>query len=131
MFDDTRKNLVEGKRIEPCVFCMRKPQFVQWEGRALVIFKHDCKFVKHESICFPAKADEAISEWNLAIGSARANAIRSQQHNNEQQLTAINDLLSAAKPALTLMKNFFVSKNGAGTIKMLEKAINRVEGFKE
>jgi len=77
MFDDLRKDLVESKRVEPCVFCKRKPAFVQWEGRALVIFKHECRFVKYESICFPSKADEAISEWNTAIESARTNALLS------------------------------------------------------
>lgn len=37
MFDNIRNDLTADKRVDPCVFCNRKPLFIQWEGRELVI----------------------------------------------------------------------------------------------
>lgn len=125
MLDNLRNDLIVGKRVEPCVFCNQKPRFVQWEGRALVIFKHTCKFVTYESVCFPTKADEVISVWNTAI-----DAVYSEQPIAEpNKESALEDLLIAAKLALSLMKQFFLTKEGAGTIKQLEQAIGKAAVF--
>jgi hypothetical protein len=127
MFDNLINDLVAGKRLEPCVFCKQKPRFVQWEGRALVIFKHTCKFVTYESVCFPAKADEVISEWNAAIDAVYSKEPIIKTNNDN----TLNDLLAAAKLSLSLMKRFFLTKEGTGTIKQLERAIGKAEGCNE
>jgi hypothetical protein len=127
MLDNLRNDLIADKRLEPCVFCKQKPRFVQWEGRQLVIFKHKCRLVAYESVCFPAKADEVISEWNAAI-----DAVYSKQpiaKSNKE--SALEDLLVAAKLALSLMKQFFLTKEGSGTIKQLEQAIGKAGVFDE
>lgn len=127
MFDNLRNDLIVGKRVEPCVFCKQNPRFVQWEGRQLVIFKHSCKFVTYESICFPAKADEVISEWNAAIDAVYTKEPIAKPDNEN----ALENLLDAAKLALSLMKQFFFTKEGSGAIKRLELAIGKAEGCNE
>lgn len=125
MLNNLRNDLIADKRVEPCVFCNQKPRFVQWEGRQLVIFKHSCKFVTYESVCFPAKANEVISVWNAAIDSVYSK----QPIDQPDKENALEDLLAAAKLSLSLMKRFFLTKEGSGTIKQLEQAIGKAEGL--
>ncbi len=123
MLDNLRNGLIVGKRVEPCVFCKQKPMFVQWEGRQLVIFKHKCRLVTYESVCFPAKADEVVSEWNAAIDVVFSKEPIAKPDKDN----ALEDLLAAAKLSLSLMERFFLTKEGAGTIKQLEQAIAKAE----
>jgi hypothetical protein len=45
----------------------------------------------------------------------------------DQQPVEVKELLIAAKLALSIMKRFFLCKEGKGTIKRLEQAINNLE----
>lgn len=45
----------------------------------------------------------------------------------QNQTTEVKELLIAAKLALSMMKRFFLCKEGKGTINRLEQAINNLE----